>query len=98
MMDLSGVLTVFSNVCQSRKNMVYCWRSKIIGDYVQLPEGQLRIKKAIDSPWLGILLIQEIFLKILIPNWNDSTLYKLCKAKTYYGGGEWYSLILIINK
>lgn len=59
------------------------------------PEGQLRIKKSIDSPWLGILMDTGNFL--------ENPYYKLemiapytsfVQAKTYYGGGEWYTLDL----
>jgi L-ribulose-5-phosphate 3-epimerase len=59
------------------------------------PEGQLRIKKAIDSPWLGIMMDTGNFLEdpyskleMLAPYTN------FVQAKTYYGGGEWYSLDL----
>jgi sugar phosphate isomerase/epimerase len=70
------------------------------------PEGQLRIKNAIDSPWLGIMMDTGNFLEnpyskleMLAPQTN------FVQAKTYYGGGEWYSLdldykriISILNK
>lgn len=70
------------------------------------PEGQLRIKNAIDSPWLGIMMDTGNFLEnpyakleMLAPKTN------FVQAKTYYGGGEWYSLdldykriISILNK
>lgn len=70
------------------------------------PEGQLRIKNAIDSPWLGIMMDTGNFLEnpyskleMLAPQTN------FVQAKTYYGGGEWYSLdldykriITILNK
>jgi L-ribulose-5-phosphate 3-epimerase len=59
------------------------------------PEGQLRIKKAIDSPWLGIMMDTGNFLEnpyskleMLAPYTN------FVQGKTYYGGGEWYSLDL----
>lgn len=59
------------------------------------PEGQLRIKNAIDSPWLGIMMDTGNFLEdpydkleMLAPYTN------FIQAKTYYGGGEWYSLDL----
>ena len=59
------------------------------------PEGQLRIKKAIDSQWLGIMMDTGNFLEnpyskleMLAPYTN------FVQAKTYYGGGEWYSLDL----
>lgn len=59
------------------------------------PEGQLRILNAIQSPWLGALLDTGNFL--------EDPYDKLAKvapkavyvqAKTYYGGGEWYTLDL----
>jgi L-ribulose-5-phosphate 3-epimerase len=70
------------------------------------PEGQLRIKNAIESPWLGIMMDTGNFLEnpyskleMLAPQTN------FVQAKTYYGGGEWYSLeldykriISILNK
>jgi sugar phosphate isomerase/epimerase len=59
------------------------------------PEGMLRIKKAIDSPWLGLLLDTGNFLEnpydkleMIAPQTS------FVQAKTYYGGGEWYSLDL----
>jgi sugar phosphate isomerase/epimerase len=59
------------------------------------PEGQLRIKKAIDSPWLGILMDTGNFLEnpysklqMIAPDTS------FVQAKTYYGGGEWYTLDL----
>jgi sugar phosphate isomerase/epimerase len=59
------------------------------------PEGQLRIKKAIDSPWLGILMDTGNFLEdpydklaMIAPYTN------FVQAKTYYGGGVWYTLDL----
>ncbi|MES2797459.1 MAG: sugar phosphate isomerase/epimerase family protein [Bacteroidota bacterium] len=59
------------------------------------PEGMLRIKKAIDSKWLGLLMDTGNFLEnpydkleMIAPQ------AKFVQAKTYYGGGEWYSLDL----
>jgi sugar phosphate isomerase/epimerase len=59
------------------------------------PEGLLRIKKAIDSPWLGILMDTGNFLEnpyskleMIAPDTS------FVQAKTYYGGGVWYSLDL----
>ena len=59
------------------------------------PEGLLRIVKAIDSPWLRVLLDTGNFLE------NPYEKLELCaphavfmQAKTYYGGGLWYSLDL----
>jgi sugar phosphate isomerase/epimerase len=59
------------------------------------PEGQLRIINAVPSPWLGALMdtgnfMEEPYdkLKMIAPK----TVY--AQAKTYYGGGEWYTLEL----
>src|SRR5678816_4598717 len=59
------------------------------------PEGLLRIVNAIKSPWLGVLMdtgnfLEEPYdkLKQIAPR----TVY--VQAKTYYGGGEWYTLDL----
>ncbi len=59
------------------------------------PEGLLRIRKAIDSPWLGVLMDTGNFLEnpydkleMVAPHAN------FVQAKTYYGGGEWYTLDL----
>ena len=59
------------------------------------PEGQLRIKKAIDSPWLGILMDTGNFLENPYAKLEMIAPYtSFVQAKTYYGGGEWYSLDL----
>lgn len=59
------------------------------------PEGVLRIVKAIDSPWLRCTLDTGNFLEdpynrleVMAPE----TVF--VQAKTYYGGGVWYSLEL----
>jgi sugar phosphate isomerase/epimerase len=59
------------------------------------PEGVLKIINAIKSPWLMITLDTGNFLEdpydrleMLAPQ----TI--LCQAKTYYGGGVWYTLDL----
>jgi L-ribulose-5-phosphate 3-epimerase len=59
------------------------------------PEGVLRIVRAIDSPWLRVTLDTGNFLEdpydklaMLAP---DTV---LLQAKTYYGGGKWYTLEL----
>jgi len=59
------------------------------------PEGQLRIYNAINSPWLGILMDTGNFLEnpyskleMIAPSAS------FVQAKTYYGGGVWYSLDL----
>jgi sugar phosphate isomerase/epimerase len=59
------------------------------------PEGMLRIHDTVNSPWLGLLMDTGNFLE----NPYDK-LEKIVnktsfvQAKTYYGGGEWYSLEL----
>lgn len=59
------------------------------------PEALLRIIEAIDSPWLGALLDTGNFLEdpyeeleLIAPK----TVF--VQAKTYYGGGVWYTLEL----
>lgn len=59
------------------------------------PEGLLRLVNAIKSPWLGALMdtgnfLEEPYEKLaaIAPH----TVF--VQAKTYYGGGEWYSLDL----
>ena len=63
------------------------------------PEGMLRIMKAVDSPWLQLLLDTGNFLEdpydklaMIAPH------ACFVQAKTYYGGGEWYSLDLDYNR
>jgi sugar phosphate isomerase/epimerase len=59
------------------------------------PENLLRIYKAVRSPWLGINLDTGNFpgdpyagIEALAPH------AVIVQAKTYYGGGEWYTLDL----
>lgn len=59
------------------------------------PEGLLRIVNAIDSPWLQVLLDTGNFLE------DPYDKLEMCapqtvlmQAKTYYGGGLWYTLEL----
>lgn len=59
------------------------------------PEGQLRIKKAIESPWLGILMDTGNFLENPYDKLEMIAPFtSFVQAKTYYGGGEWYTLDL----
>ena len=59
------------------------------------PEGLIRIKKAIDSPWLSILMDTGNFLENPYSKLEMIAPYtQFVQAKTYYGGGEWYSLEL----
>jgi sugar phosphate isomerase/epimerase len=59
------------------------------------PKNVIRIKKAIDSPWLGVNLDTGNYpgdpyegIEILAPYAT------IVQAKTYYGGGVWYTLDL----
>ncbi|MBI5385395.1 MAG: sugar phosphate isomerase/epimerase [Verrucomicrobia bacterium] len=59
------------------------------------PQGLLRIANAITSPWLGVLMDTGNFLedpydklKLIAPKTT------FVQAKTYPGGGEWYTLDL----
>jgi sugar phosphate isomerase/epimerase len=61
----------------------------------RLPEGVLRIVKAVNSPWLQVTLDTGNFLEdpydklaALAPQ------TVLVQAKTYFGGGVWYTLDL----
>jgi L-ribulose-5-phosphate 3-epimerase len=59
------------------------------------PEGVLRIVNAIDSPWLQILMDTGNFLEDpydKLEMMAPKTVY--VQAKTYYGGGLWYTLDL----
>jgi sugar phosphate isomerase/epimerase len=55
--------------------------------------GVMRIVEAVDSPWLQVTLDTGNFLE----NWEPQIRQMapravLVQAKTYYGGGEWYTL------
>jgi L-ribulose-5-phosphate 3-epimerase len=59
------------------------------------PEGLLRIVNAIPSPWLGILMDTGNFLEDPYDKLEPiapQTVF--VQAKTYHGGGEWYTLDL----
>jgi L-ribulose-5-phosphate 3-epimerase len=59
------------------------------------PEGQLRIINGVRSPWLGALMDTGNFLENpydKLIKIAPQTIY--VQAKTYYGGGEWYTLDL----
>jgi len=61
----------------------------------RLPEGVLRIVNAIDSPWLRVTLDTGNFLEDPYDKLEELAPYtSLMQAKTYYGGGKWYSLDL----
>jgi sugar phosphate isomerase/epimerase len=59
------------------------------------PEAVVRIYKAVNSPWLGVNLDTGNYagdpypqIELLAPHAT------IVQAKTYYGGGEWYTLDL----
>lgn len=59
------------------------------------PEGLLRIIEALPSPWLGVLMDTGNFLEDPYPKLQQiapKTVF--VQAKTYFGGGEWYTLEL----
>ena len=59
------------------------------------PEGLLRIVNAVDSPWLGALMDTGNFLENPYEKLKQiapKTVF--VQAKTYFGGGEWYTLDL----
>ena len=63
------------------------------------PEGLLRIIDALPSPWLGVLMDTGNFLENPYDKLKQiapKTVF--VQAKTYDGGGEWYSLELDYNR
>jgi len=59
------------------------------------PEGLLRIVNAIQSPWLGVLMDTGNFLESPYDKLTQIAPQAVfVQAKTYYGGGEWYTLDL----
>ena len=59
------------------------------------PEGLLKIVNAIDSPWLRVLLDTGNFLEDPYDKLDRCAPHAVfMQAKTYYGGGLWYTLDL----
>ncbi len=59
------------------------------------PEGLLRIVNAVNSPWLGVLMDTGNFLENPYDKLREiASKTVFVQAKTYYGGGEWYTLDL----
>ena len=59
------------------------------------PEGLMRILKAINSPWLRVLLDTGNFLEDPYEKLEQCAADAVfMQAKTYYGGGIWYTLDL----
>ena len=59
------------------------------------PEGLLRILNSLPSPWLGALMDTGNYLEdpyVKLEKIAPKTLF--VQAKTYHGGGEWYTLDL----
>jgi sugar phosphate isomerase/epimerase len=63
------------------------------------PEGLIRLHKEVDSPWLGLLMDTGNFLEDPYEKLRKIVSYtSFVQAKTYYGGGEWYTLELDYNR
>jgi sugar phosphate isomerase/epimerase len=59
------------------------------------PEAVLRIVRAVDSPWLGVNLDTGNWAGDPYPQIEMLAPYAtIIQAKTYFGGGEWYTLEL----
>jgi sugar phosphate isomerase/epimerase len=59
------------------------------------PEGLLRIVNSVDSPWLQVTTDTGNFLENPYERLEQiAPKTILVQAKTYYGGGQWYSLDL----
>jgi len=59
------------------------------------PEGVLRVVETLDSPWLQVTLDTGNFLEDPYDRLERlAPRAVLVQAKTYYGGGEWYTLDL----
>ncbi len=59
------------------------------------PEGMLKILNAVESPWLGALLDTGNFMEDPYERLAKvASRAAFVQAKTYYGGGEWYTLDL----
>ena len=57
------------------------------------PEGVMRIVEALDNPWLQVTLDTGNFLEDPYDKLEMLALNTvLLQAKTYYGGGTWYTL------
>ena len=57
------------------------------------PEGVLRVIDAVNSPWLVGLMDTGNFREDLYENLEKMAEYvRFVQAKTYFGGGEWYTL------
>ena len=63
------------------------------------PEGVLRIVEAVNSPWLQVLMDTGNFLEAPYDKLEKMAARAVyVHAKTYYGGGEWYTLEIDYRK
>lgn len=61
--------------------------------------GVLRVVKGVDSPWLRVTLDTGNFLESMYEQFETLASHAvLVQAKTYVGGGEWYSLDIDYSK
>ncbi|MEX2299369.1 MAG: sugar phosphate isomerase/epimerase family protein [Bryobacterales bacterium] len=59
------------------------------------PDNLLKVYKAIESPWLGMNVDTGNYVGDPYPQMEQLAPYAdIVQAKTYYGGGEWYTLDL----
>jgi sugar phosphate isomerase/epimerase len=62
-------------------------------------EGVLRVVKAVDSPWLAVTVDTGNFLENQYEQMDAiAPLAVLVQAKTYFGGGTWYTLDIDYDK
>ena len=63
------------------------------------PEGVLRVIDAVNSPWLVGLMDTGNFREDLYENLEKMAEYvRFVQAKTYFGGGEWYTQEMDYNR
>jgi sugar phosphate isomerase/epimerase len=63
------------------------------------PEGVLRVIEAVNSPWLVGLMDTGNFREDLYENLEKMAEYvRFVQAKTYFGGGEWYTQEMDYNR
>ncbi|MDB5320120.1 MAG: Xylose isomerase-like barrel [Phycisphaerales bacterium] len=96
--DEEGFKWVIESIGQCLKSAQECGVLLALENHWGLgltPEGVLRIVNAVNSPWLGVLMDTGNFLEDpydKLAKIAPKTVY--VQAKTYYGGGIWYSLEL----
>jgi sugar phosphate isomerase/epimerase len=96
--DEEGFKWVIDSIGQCLKSAQECGVLLALENHWGLgltPEGVLRIVNAVNSPWLGVLMDTGNFLEEpydKLAKIAPKTVY--VQAKTYYGGGIWYSLDL----